>query len=78
MVDLPDSGIEAANATKARCESNPAHRQAGFVEQLLGEVEALGLCHGTGCRSQMLNEQAPKVTRPYSQAFCKTFQSAVL
>ena len=78
VVDLADSGIEPANAAEARCEGYPAHRQAGFVEQLLGEVEALGLCHGAGCRPEMLNRTGAEMTRPYSQAFRKTFQSAVL
>jgi hypothetical protein len=38
MIDLEDSGVEAANAAEPGGESDLAHGQSGLVDQLLGEV----------------------------------------
>src|ERR1035438_2684250 len=43
MIDLADAGVEAAHAAESGSESDLAHGQTGFVDQLLGKVQTARL-----------------------------------
>ena len=61
MVDRPNAGIETSHATKARRDRNLIHRQAGFVDQLFGEVQTSCLRDRHWGRTQMPQEQASQM-----------------
>src|SRR5271169_5465886 len=61
VISLADRGIETANATEPCRQGHLIHGQAGFIEQLLGKVQATSLHHSAGSGSEMLEEQTSKV-----------------
>jgi hypothetical protein len=58
-----ESFVESADATEP-C----GHRQARFVDELLGEQNAAGLGDSDGRRAKMLAEEAPELPLAYTQA----------
>jgi hypothetical protein len=63
-----ESFVESADATEPCGEGNLSHRQARFVDELLGEQNAAGLGDGDGRRAKMLAEEAPELPLAYTQA----------
>ena len=53
------------------------HRELGFVDKFLGEVQAAGLSDGQRSRAQMPNEKPPQMTRADSQLSRQILDSPV-
>ena len=77
MVELADVSVEAANATKPGGQTNLIHWQAGLIDQFLGKMQSASLGYRHGSRSQMTQEQAAKMPRPYSQSLRQDFNSTI-
>ena len=77
MIDLADAGVESPHAAKTGSESNLAHRQTGFVNELFGKLQPARLRHGAGCCSQVAQEQAAKMARANTQALGKHLHPAI-
>jgi hypothetical protein len=78
VIGLVYCGVESAYATESRSLGHVAHRQAGFVDQLLRKLQAPGVGDGAGRCSQVLQEQSPEMARANSQTFRQKFHSTVL
>ena len=77
MINLLDGGVESPHAAESSRERNLSHRQPGFVYQLFGKLQPARLRHGAGRRSQMTQEQPPKMARADAEALGKAFYSSV-
>jgi hypothetical protein len=61
LEQLLEGLVEAPHAAEPGGQRDLRHRQAGVVDQLLGEQHAPGLRHGDGRGAEMLVEQAPQL-----------------
>jgi hypothetical protein len=59
--------VEAAHAAEARGQRHLGHRQAGVVQQLLGEQHAPRLGDGDGRGAEMVLEQPPELAATDAQ-----------
>jgi hypothetical protein len=78
MIDLLDAGVESPYATEPGGNGNLTHGQTGLVDELFCEVQTAGLSHSHRRRPQVSQEQASKMSRSNSQAFCQYFYSSIL
>ena len=78
MIGLADARVESPYAAESGSKGNLDHRQTGFIDQFLREVQTVGVRYGAGCRAQMFEKQPAKVARSDSKAFRQAFDSAVL
>ena len=67
--------VESPNAAEAGGQGNFGHGHLCFVDQLLGEEDTPGLRHRDRRGSQMLIEQAAKVTFADAEAFRERFDA---
>jgi hypothetical protein len=59
--EIMEDFVESAEAAETGCERNFGHGHLGFVDELLGEEDAAGLCNGDGRGSEMLEEEAAEL-----------------
>jgi hypothetical protein len=67
MKEIPKRLIEPPHAAESRCERDFNHGHPSFMNELLREKDAAGLCHCNGRRPQMLYEQSPELASAYAK-----------
>jgi len=77
MVNVLNVGIEAADGTEAGGERNVIHGKSGFVDELLGEMEAAGLRDRERRGAEMAQKQATKMTRADAEFLGKHFNTTI-
>jgi hypothetical protein len=77
-VRLLKDEVESTNTAEAGSESNVGHRQLGFVDQLLGEKEAPGLCDGDRRCTEVLAEETREMPRTDIKSCGKLVNAALV
>jgi hypothetical protein len=75
MKEIPKYLIKPPHAPKSRCERNFNHGHSRFMNELLGEKHAAGLCNCDGRGPQMLHEQSPELASTYAETCGQGFDA---
>src|ERR1700722_8398825 len=61
MIDLANTGVEAAHTPETGRNRDLSHGQASLINELLGKIQTTGVGHRYWCRAQVFQEQSPKM-----------------
>ena len=78
MKKIPEYFIESPHAAESGGQRNFSHRQARFVNELLGKKHTPRLCYRDVRGSKVLKEQSSKLAFPYAKTFRQCFYACAI
>jgi hypothetical protein len=78
MKQIPKCLIESPHAAESSREGNFRQGHSRFMNELLGEKHAAGLCHRDGRGPQMLHEQSPELASTHAEACGEGFDAVTV